>query len=231
VREGCIEGGINTVGCFEGFIKEHLEEDFAVQGIAQSFITEAMTQMLDPNYINKGNMQAAEWDSNYSPENDNNMQSFYDVGLTMFDLPSDAEIDEFSPEDLMSFSVLDYMRYADEDLLLDPVALDDISTDEGKERLLNTVVTNFNRKVSKMYKEPLAVSDAVLKNAIPDKVDSGIDILNINGDFRTDSYGETEISRIAFNRTNLMKATRLIAKVLQRFNKIEKANAKAASST
>jgi hypothetical protein len=215
-----MSGDINLMGCFEGFIKEHLEEDFSTFRLADNFVDTSLNIFINPDYATYNSIT----------DKEPYLYALDDVALTMFDLPNDVDIDELSDEDIASYSVIDYMKYADEDLLLDPSNMSDIGKEDGKDRFLSSVVSTFNKKMTEMYEDPTIIGDAVVKNIIPDKVDSGIDILNVGKDQRAENYGDIEISRISFNRSNLIKSARLIAKVLQRFNKIEKENAKAATN-
>lgn len=134
---------------------------------------------------------------------------------TMFEHDSDFDITSLSKQEMTALSVLDGVKYLDDDLELEP-NLYDMKNEDERELFLKTAIVSYKKKFETYLRDEnfnSNIDDAVISNILP-KDESSIDILGLNDPNQikkmdTDSY----ISQVSFDKTNLLKACRLIKKL------------------
>jgi len=142
---------------------------------------------------------------------------------TMFEHPVDYDVSSLSRREALAMSVLDGLKYIDEDLELD-VDVYNLDSDEERELLLRSVVKNFRNKFNTFYDDKgITLEEEIVNNVLPiNKEDIDILGINLGGEkerLLDNDGGEVEISRVSFDKTNMMKACRLIGKVTKVLSK------------
>jgi hypothetical protein len=133
---------------------------------------------------------------------------------TMFEVPNDMDMSKVHDVDTcLSYSVLDALKFKDDDLVLVTDQYDMNNVDE-REVFLKNVISGYKKKFSGyLHDKGIDIDNTIIQRILPDNWDSVVDILNVGKkDNVLSSNTDVEISRVSFVKTSL-ELKSFIAKV------------------
>jgi len=136
---------------------------------------------------------------------------------TMFDFSNKVDITTMDKKTALAYSVLDGLKYTDEDLNLVSQNYD-MNDPEEREVFLKNVITGYKKKFENFNNDRgISIDDNIINAVIP--VDNtSIDILNVAKSTDPNEVIDVEVSRVSFNKTNLLNACKLIARLTNILN-------------
>jgi hypothetical protein len=200
IKLSLTQGSFGDIGCFEGFAKGGI-----IQGRQMS------CDIADSLLSGISTCKSAGFATYDFPAR------IY--ATTMFDYPNTVDVSSLNLTECVSYSILDTLKFVDKDLELVTNTYD-MNNSEEREVFLKSTIKCYKKKFENYTKDTLgignekSISNTIINNILP-KDEASVDILNVNKTVDgTPQNIDVEVSRVSFNKTNLLKACHLIGKVL-----------------
>jgi hypothetical protein len=197
VKKSIVSGEFGDIGCLEGYSRDDSIESRTLHCDLSSEFLISISKL---NEVGKATLK----------------HPITRYMMTMFDVPNSVDISKIrSRETCLSYSVIDALKYIDDDLIM--VAKQyNMNNDDEKELFLKNVITGYKQKFSGYMKESnVDIDDEIINNILPQDINP-VDILNVSKkEGLVGVNTDIEVSRASFNKTNLMICSKLIEKILK----------------
>jgi hypothetical protein len=132
---------------------------------------------------------------------------------SMFDLKGSEDLTKLSREDLLSYIVLDGMKYKDEDLIMIKDNYD-LENEDDRDMFFKNTITSYRKLYKNYFKQGIFLEKNILDNIIP-KDDTTVDVLKISDTSvpSSDLQLNNTIKQVAFDTSNLITSCKLIDKI------------------